>query len=54
MLQKPMDEIKCWQGECLPVTSMAVFKSEADLPVFELFDAVVGNSDSVDIGRQVF
>ena len=54
MLQEPMDEIKCRQGDCFPQTSMAVFKSEADLPVLELFDAVVGNSDSVDIGRQVF
>ena len=54
MLQEAMDKIKCRQSDCLPLISVAVFKPEADLPVFELFDAVVGDSDSVDIRRQVF
>ena len=53
MLQEAMDKIKCRQSDCLPLISVAVFKPEADLPVFELFDAVVGDSDSVDIRRQV-
>jgi hypothetical protein len=54
MLQEAMDKIKCRQRGCLPLISVAVFKPEADLPVFELYDTVVGDSDSVDIRRQVF
>ena len=53
MLQESMDKIKCRQRGCFPLISVAVFKPEAHLPVFELFDAVVGDSDSVDIRRQV-
>ena len=54
MLQEAMDKIKCRQRDCFPLISIAIFKPEADLPVFELFDTVVGDSDSVDIGGQVF
>ncbi len=49
-----MDKIKCRQSGWLPLIGVAVFKAEGDISVFELFDAVVGDSDSVDIGRQVF
>ena len=54
MLQEAVDKIKYRQSGCLPLISVAVFKPEAHLPVFKLFDAVVGDSDSVDIRRQVF
>ena len=50
----PMDKVKYWQSGCLPLIGVAVFKPEADLPFFKLFDAVVGDGNSVDIGRQVF
>ena len=54
MLQEAVDEIKGGQGCCFPLVGVAVFKAEGDLIIFELFDAVVGDSDSVDIRGQVF
>ena len=48
-----MDKIKYRQSGCLPLIGVAVFKPEADLPVFELFDAVVGDSDSIDITQML-
>ena len=54
MLQEAVDKIKSRQGCCFPLIGGAVFKPEADLVVFELFDAVIGDSRSVDIRGQVF
>ena len=54
MLQETVDKIKNWQCCCFPLIGLAVFKSESDVIVFEFFDAVVGNSDSVNIRREVF
>ena len=49
-----MDKFGCRHSGGLPLIGVAVFKTEAHLPVFKLFDAVVVDSDSVDIRRQVF
>jgi len=48
MLQEALDKYKCRQSGCLPLIGVAVFKPEGDLPVFKLFDAVVGDRNSVD------
>ena len=54
MLQEPVDKFKRRHSGCFPLIGVAVFKAEAHLIVFELFYAVVGDGNSVDIRRQVF
>ena len=49
-----MDKIQYGQSGGLPLIGVAVFKAEGHLVVFELFDAVVGNRDPVDVRGQVF
>ena len=54
MLQEAVNKIKSRQRCCFPLIGLAVFKPESDLIVFEFFDAVVGNGDSVNVRRQIF
>ena len=54
MLQEPMDKIKYGKSVGLPLIGVTVFKAEGHLLVFEFFDAVVCNSDPVDVRGQVF
>ena len=54
VLQESANKFSCRYSGGLPLLGIAVFETEADLPVFEIFDAVIGGSDSVDIRRQVF
>jgi len=54
MLQEAVDKFRYRQNGGLPLIGVAVFKPEADLPVLQFFDAVIGNRDSVYITRQVF
>ena len=54
MLQEPVHKFKNRYGDGLLLIGGTVFKAEGDLVTFQLFNTVVGDSDSVDIGRQVF
>ena len=53
MLQEPVDKFKNRQCDGFPLVGRAVFEPEGDVVIFQLFNAVVGDSDSVDIGGQV-
>lgn len=54
MLQEAVHKFKNRSGDGVPLIRATVFEPEADLAIFQLFNAVVGDSDSIDIGRQVF
>jgi len=54
MLKKTADKIDCRQGCSLALPGAAVFKPESNVAVFQFFDAVVGNSDSIHIGGEIF
>jgi len=54
VLQEAVNKFKCWHSGCFPLVGVPVFKAEAHLTVFKLFDAVVGDGNPVDIGCKVF
>ena len=54
MLQEALHEFKSGQCCGFPQSGLTVFMPEGYESIFKLFDAVVGNSDPLDVGGQVF
>lgn len=53
MLEEASDEFFCGKRSALPLVACALLEAEGDVPVFKLFNAVVGDSNAPDVGGKV-
>jgi hypothetical protein len=53
MLEKPRDEAVDGQGEALGLLGAGIDVAESDAVVFEGFDAIVGQSDPMDVAGEI-
>ena len=52
MLEEAADACLCGKRAVLPLVARALLEAEGDVPVFKLFDAVVGESHATDVGGE--
>ena len=53
MLEEASDELMGWKRAALPLVASAILEAEGDVPIFELLNAIVRDSNTPDVGSEI-